>query len=302
LYVTHSINSPGPDNADIPNAQIGNPTIRFGQIEHSPASGNQNQEFVQLLNPNGTAVDISNWRIEGGITYTFRPGTVIPAGGSLYISPSVPDFLARTSGPRGGQNLFVQGNYSNHIANGAEIIRLVAADNSLIAQTAPPLPGDYDASGIVDQADYTVWRATFGSTNSLAADGSGNGIVDLADYVVWRKNLTPPGAAAVVNTAAPPERPAENAMGSLADAGEVIGMALADLFRVPRIGTELSDVLSDRPLMEATNEDDSLLMALPGRLMRPMSAPASAANASTSTDEDGLSTIDELFAELSLAP
>ncbi len=79
LFVTHSINSPGPDNADIPNAQVGNPPIQFGVIEHSPASGIQDQEFVQLVNSNATAVDISNWRIEGGIEYTFRAGTVIPA-------------------------------------------------------------------------------------------------------------------------------------------------------------------------------------------------------------------------------
>ncbi len=54
-----------------------------------------------------------------------------------------------------------------------------------------PNPGDYDNSGNVDQADYGVWRASFGQTGSgLAADGNGNGVVDTADYIVWRKNLS----------------------------------------------------------------------------------------------------------------
>ena len=206
LYVTHSINSPGPDNADIPNAQVGNPNIQFGVIEHSPASGIQDQEFVQLVNPNSTAVDISNWRIEGGIEYTFRAGTVIPAGGSLYISPNVPAFLARTTGPRGGQNLFVQGNYEDHIANAAEVIRLVAEDRTIITQSNAPIAGDYDASGAVNQNDYGVWRSNFGSRDSLAADGNGNDKVDAADYVIWRKAQSAAlatGASAAAAVAAP---------------------------------------------------------------------------------------------------
>ena len=49
--------------------------------------------------------------------------------------------------------------------------------------------GDYDADLDVDAQDLQVWRAGFGGTSDLSADGSGNGIVDIADYVVWRRNL-----------------------------------------------------------------------------------------------------------------
>jgi hypothetical protein len=50
----------------------------------------------------------------------------------------------------------------------------------------PGLPGDYNQNGVVDAADYTVWRDTLGSTTTLTADGSGNGTVDTADYSFWR--------------------------------------------------------------------------------------------------------------------
>jgi T5SS/PEP-CTERM-associated repeat protein len=48
------------------------------------------------------------------------------------------------------------------------------------------LPGDYDQNGVVDAADYVVWRNTLGQSGSgLGADGNGNGVIDAGDYHVW---------------------------------------------------------------------------------------------------------------------
>jgi hypothetical protein len=56
--------------------------------------------------------------------------------------------------------------------------------------------GDYNRSGMVDAADYDVWRSGFGQSGpSLAADGNGDDRVDAADYVLWRDNFVG-GAAA----------------------------------------------------------------------------------------------------------
>lgn len=46
--------------------------------------------------------------------------------------------------------------------------------------------GDYNADGIVDAADFTVWRDTLGSTNDLRADGNGNEVIDDGDFGVWK--------------------------------------------------------------------------------------------------------------------
>lgn len=54
-----------------------------------------------------------------------------------------------------------------------------------VAITSLGLVGDYTGDGLVNAADYTLWRDTFGSTENLAADGDGSGEIDAADYGVW---------------------------------------------------------------------------------------------------------------------
>jgi hypothetical protein len=138
LFVTHNVdnaqnyNIPGSYSALIPNAQPANAVINFGSIDYSPASGNQDEEYIQLLNPNSYAVDISGWKITGGIEHTFLPGTVIVAGGSLYVTPSSAAFRARSSSPTGGQGLFVQGNYKGHLSSWGETLNLLTDNNYLI--------------------------------------------------------------------------------------------------------------------------------------------------------------------------
>jgi hypothetical protein len=54
------------------------------------------------------------------------------------------------------------------------------------------LPGDYNADGTVDAADYTVWRDNLGKTVTTpgsGADGDGNGTVGPEDYTVWLNNF-----------------------------------------------------------------------------------------------------------------
>ena len=84
------------------------------------------------------------------------------------------------------------------------------------------LPGDYNADGVVDAADYTVWRDTFGSMSDLAADGDGSGTVDAADYDIWRQNFGA-GAGGFVNNAEAVPEPTTATL--IAAALVLIGMA-----------------------------------------------------------------------------
>lgn len=108
----------------LPAAQTGPPAIVIQSVEASPASGNQDQEYIELRNTGTTAADISGWKIDGGVKHTLHAGTVIPAGGSLFLTPSTVTFRARTVSPKAGESRFVQGNYDGHLSNFSETITL----------------------------------------------------------------------------------------------------------------------------------------------------------------------------------
>lgn len=68
-----------------------------------------------------------------------------------------------------------------------------------------PLTGDYNDDGVVDAADYTVWRDTLGNNadpSGSGADGNDNGVIDNGDYTVWSDNY---GAASASLATAVPE-------------------------------------------------------------------------------------------------
>ena len=71
------------------------------------------------------------------------------------------------------------------------------------------LPGDYNKNGVVNTADYVVWRGTLGQvvTALSGADGSGNGVIDAGDYNFWRVNFgqtaAGSGSGAATNAAVP---------------------------------------------------------------------------------------------------
>lgn len=74
---------------------------------------------------------------------------------------------------------------------------------------APPsLVGDYNGNGVVDAADYTVWRDSLGSGTALAnRDPLNTGNVSQADFISWRNNFgaTLGSGAGSLATSAVPE-------------------------------------------------------------------------------------------------
>jgi hypothetical protein len=143
LYGKHSVTNTAlaigigkTQNAGIPLAQPTNATLAIIGWDYNPVSSNQDEEFVLLTNANNFAVDISGWKLDGGLEFKFKFGTVIPTGGTLYVSPDTKAFRNRAVSPRGGEGRFVVGPYSGHLNAWGESLtitddtgRLVCSNN-----------------------------------------------------------------------------------------------------------------------------------------------------------------------------
>lgn len=137
LYETHG----PPNHGIIPAAQPADARLRFGELVADPLSGNQDDEYLTLVNDNDYPVDISGWKVVSDVEYTFQPGVVVPAGGTLYLSPDVTAFRARSRSPTGGERLFVQGDYRGRLSNAWGRLRLYSAAGKLITTRVFFQPG-----------------------------------------------------------------------------------------------------------------------------------------------------------------
>ena len=140
---------------------------------------------------------------------------VIPAQGTLYVSPNVKAFRARTSGPRGGQGLFVQGNYQGQLSARGEMLqlsdkagRLVSSFNyagspspaqqylrvtEIMYHPAPPPPG---LAADAEEFEFVEVKNTGPATINLSGVRFTEGIQ--FDFTGSQVSTLAPGAAAVV--------------------------------------------------------------------------------------------------------
>ena len=131
-------------NQSIPTAQFAAPPVEVAFLDVTPVSGIQDQEFVALRNTAGYAVDVSGWELRDAVEFTFRPGTVIPSGGLLYVSPNPAAFRQRTVSPKASEGRFVTGPYRGALNAWGETVRLVT-DAGIVIDT-------YAFTGVVSDA------------------------------------------------------------------------------------------------------------------------------------------------------
>lgn len=112
--------------------------IVFNEIHYHPRTAGET-EWIELHSLQGVNVDISGWKLEGGVDYTFPNGTVIPGRGLLVVAAS-PAAMPSALGPWTGQ-----------LDNGGEELRLVNNSGRVMDRVSYGDSGDWpvgpDGSG-----------------------------------------------------------------------------------------------------------------------------------------------------------
>ena len=167
LFNTHTstvnVGIANANSAGIPNApQPAHVVINIAGYDYHPqGSTTQDEEYVQLANPNGFAVDLSGWALGGGVDFTFKGGTVITAGGSLFVSPRQAAFRTRTVRPKGGEGNFVVGPYQGQISSRGELITLRDSAGGVVASvTTPATPTPAQQALRISELNYHPTQPT----------------------------------------------------------------------------------------------------------------------------------------------
>ena len=138
---------------------------------------------IDLSGTTGLAgVDFDQLQVTGSANLAGTIEARVAAGLSLAVGTTFPVLAAGD----------LQGTFESYslpdLAGGLRLEVLYTPSEFLLAVGG--VQGDYNLDGVVDAADYTVWRDTLGQTGqTLAADGDADGDVDADDYTVWSNNF-----------------------------------------------------------------------------------------------------------------
>ena len=147
--------------------------------------GNPGVDFDRL--------DVSGDATLGGVLEVRLDGGYQPAAGTVF---TVVEAGQRTGGFDSVELPALAGGLTFSVDYSATAVTLTVAG----------VLGDYNQNGVVDLADYTVWRDALGQTGEgLVADGDFSGIVDMGDYQVWKDNFGVTASNANLLTAPIPE-------------------------------------------------------------------------------------------------
>lgn len=114
-------------------------TTVINEVMYHPATATGDEEWIELANLMAVDMDLTGWRLSGGVNFTFPEGTRIPAGGHLVVA-ATPAATPGAVGPWVGR-----------LANSGEEIRLLSASgrvmDTLAYEDAGRWPSGPDGSG-----------------------------------------------------------------------------------------------------------------------------------------------------------
>ena len=119
--------------------------ITFNEIMYHPATTDPGGEWLELVNQMSVNMDISNWHIEGGVTFQFPTNTVFNANSYLIVAADPARFRTRP----GSTNIF--GPFTGRLSSGGETLRLRNQSGRLLDELSyndhEPWPVGADGSG-----------------------------------------------------------------------------------------------------------------------------------------------------------
>ena len=115
--------------SDAPLRVMASPSVVINEIMFHPPTHDDADEWMELYNAGGFALDLSGWALTDGVDFTFPEGSQIGAGGFLVIAKNRAQTLANH--PALDPNL-VLGDYSGSLSDGGERVVLSRLEEGIL--------------------------------------------------------------------------------------------------------------------------------------------------------------------------
>ena len=106
-------------------------TVVFNEVMFQPAA-DEGAEWIELHNQMAVDMDLSGWRIDGGVRFDFPEGTVVPGQGYAVVAADPSKF-----GETLPDSTLLLGPFDGRLSNGGEDLRLLNNIDSFVTRTAP---------------------------------------------------------------------------------------------------------------------------------------------------------------------
>jgi len=166
--------------------------IVINEIMFNPTSGNELEEFIELVNIGSLPISIDGWQLDSGVNFTF-PDVTVAAGEFLVISADTTTFEAIY-----GAIPKVLGNWTGKLSNSSERLRLIDDNGDQVDEVRYHDQGDWARRVRTSIGNEPGWDWV------SPADGQGSSL-ELIDQALSNKqgqnwgfsneNLPSPGAA-----------------------------------------------------------------------------------------------------------
>lgn len=110
----------------------------ISEIYYHPPDTNWLAQWIEIHNPAAVSVDVSGWRLEGGIAFTLPPGTVVPEHAELVIAADAAVFSQRYP-----EVHTVVGGWSGVLSRDGETLRLVEPAGAIADEVHFAVGGDW---------------------------------------------------------------------------------------------------------------------------------------------------------------
>ncbi len=165
------------------------------ELMYHPASDIREDEYIEILNTGGSAVDLTDWCFDG-VTFCFTPGTMIGAGQRLVIAASAAQYLTTYALTADGEYLLQLDDNGERVAL---IDNLMAVQDEVFFDDGGQWPVTPDGLGpsleVIDPSlDNSIprnWRASVSPTPGAINSVNDSGLPAWIDQVTHTLDVPP---------------------------------------------------------------------------------------------------------------